>query len=455
MGGSRDQPAVCLPVHAAPYSMLPAARGPCAAGLPDEAIMTTESTTRDSASATHGVDSVYAWTRLAVAVLLSTIGGVGMWSVVVVLPAVQGEFGIARADASLPYTMTMIGFGLGGVLMGKLGDRFGIVLPLVLGASLLSLGYALSAFAGGIYQFTAIQGLLIGVGTSTTFAPLLADTSLWFLKRRGAAVGIMASGNYLAGAVWPPIVQQFVQVAGWRETQLGIGLFCIATMVPLAMFLRRRAPTVAPAAAMAFGGSLPVRPLGLSTGMLQTLLAIAAISCCVAMAMPQVHLVAYCRDLGYGAARGAEMLSLLLACGIVSRLAFGWLSDHIGGLRTLIAGSLLQAFALSLYLVFDGIVSLYLVSALFGLFQGGIVPAYAIIVREYFSPREAGRRVGIVMMASLFGMAFGGWMSGVIYDVTASYQIAFVHGMLWNFLNLSIAAWLLRLSWKRPTPAVA
>ena len=177
-----------------------------------------------------------------------------MWSVVVVLPAVQGEFGIARADASLPYTMTMIGFGIGGVLMGKLADRFGIVVPLVLGASLLSLGYALSAFAAGIYQFTALQGLLIGIGTSTTFAPLLADTSLWFLKRRGAAVGIMASGNYLAGAVWPPIVQYFVQTAGWRETHLGIALFCFASMLPLAMFLRRRAPSVAPAAAMAFGG---------------------------------------------------------------------------------------------------------------------------------------------------------------------------------------------------------
>ena len=378
-----------------------------------------------------------------------------MWSVVVVLPAVQGEFGIARADASLPYTMTMIGFGIGGVLMGKLADRFGIVVPLVLGASLLSLGYALSAFAAGIYQFTALQGLLIGIGTSTTFAPLLADTSLWFLKRRGAAVGIMASGNYLAGAVWPPIVQYFVQTAGWRETHLGIALFCFASMLPLAMFLRRRAPSVAPAAAMAFGGSLPVRPLGFSPATLQTLLAIAAISCCVAMAMPQVHLVAYCSDLGYGAARGAEMLSLLLACGIVSRLAFGWLSDHIGGLRTLIVGSFLQAFALSLYLVFDGIVSLYLVSALFGLFQGGIVPAYAIIVREYFSPREAGRRVGVVMMASLFGMAFGGWMSGAIFDATGSYEIAFVHGIIWNLINLSIAAWLLRLAGKRPLPSSA
>jgi MFS family permease len=403
-----------------------------------------------------GVDSAYAWTRLAVALLVSTIGGVGMWSVVVVLPVVQNEFGVARADAALPYTMTMIGFGIGGVVMGKLADRFGIAVPVVAGAIILSIGYMLSASSESIFQFGLVQGLLIGFGTSTTFAPLLADTSLWFMKRRGAAVGMIASGNYLAGTVWPPIVQHFVQTSGWRATHMGIALFCLATMLPLALlFLRRRAPTAAPAAAMAYGGALPMRPLGLAPGTLQLLLVIAGVSCCVAMAMPQVHLVAYCSDLGYGAARGAEMLSLLLACGILSRLVFGWISDHVGGLRTLLLGSFLQAVALVLYLPSDGLVSLYLVSALFGLFQGGIVPSYAIIVREYFSPEEAGARVGIVIMATLFGMAFGGWMSGVIFDATGSYQVAFVHGILWNVLNLSIAGWLLRLAWKHSGPVAA
>jgi MFS family permease len=187
---------------------------------------------------------------------------------------------------------------------------------------------------------------------------------------------------------------------------------------------------------------------------LQLLLVIAAVSCCVAMAMPQVHLVAYCSDLGYGAARGAEMLSLLLACGIISRLTFGWISDHIGGLRTLLLGSGLQAFALCLYLFSDGLISLYLISALFGLFQGGIVPSYAIIVREFFSPKEAGSRVGMVIMATLFGMAFGGWMSGMIFDLTGSYQTAFVHGIAWNLLNLSIAGWLLRLAMKQRRAAI-
>jgi MFS family permease len=171
------------------------------------------------------------------------------------------------------------------------------------------------------------------------------------------------------------------------------------------------------------------------------------------MSMPQVHIVAYCADLGYGPARGAEMLSLMLGFGILSRLASGWITDHIGGLRTLLVGSSLQALALLLFVPFDGLASLYLISALFGLFQGGIVPSYAIIVREYFPPREAGARVGSVIMATVFGMALGGWMSGAIFDLTGSYQAAFVNGVLWNLVNISIAAWLLLRAGRRLAPA--
>lgn len=174
----------------------------------------------------------------------------------------------------------------------------------------------------------------------------------------------------------------------------------------------------------------------------QLLLCVAGVACCVAMAMPQVHIVAYCTDLGFGAARGAEMLSLMLACGIVSRLVSGVVCDRIGGVRTLLWGSALQGVALVLFLPFDGLVPLYVISAMFGLFQGGIVPSYAIIVREYFPPQEAGARVGAVIMATLVGMALGGWMSGWVFDVTGSYQAAFINGMGWNLLNLSIVGWL-------------
>jgi MFS family permease len=389
-------------------------------------------------------ESRYAWMRLAVALLLSTIGGVGMWSVVVALPAVQAEFGVARADASLPYTMTMIGFGLSGILMGRLSDRFGIIVPVVTGTIALALGYAAAASSASLWQYTLAHGLLVGVGSSATFGPLLAHTSMWFTRRRGIAVGIFASGNYLAGTLWPPVVQHFIAAVGWRQTYFGIAVFCMATMLPLAVLLRRPPPAIEPAPANSRAPSWSTHPLGFSPAALQALLVVAGVCCCVAMSMPQVHLVAYCGDLGYGAARGAEMLSVMLGCGIVSRLAFGWMSDRIGGLRTLLVGSSLQGFALLLFLPFDGLVSLYLISALFGLFQGGIVPSYAMIVREYFSPREAGARVGMVLMATLFGMALGGWMSGAIFDQTGSYKAAFANGILWNLLNLSIAILLLR-----------
>jgi MFS family permease len=193
------------------------------------------------------------------------------------------------------------------------------------------------------------------------------------------------------------------------------------------------------------------RPFGIAPGRAQLLLFIAGIACCVAMSMPQVHIVAYCTDLGFGAARGAEMLSLMLASGIVSRLVSGMICDRIGGIRTLLLGSALQGIALLLFLPFDGLVPLYIVSAMFGLFQGGIVPSYAIIIREYFAPQEAGARVGSVIMATLLGMALGGWMSGWIFDLTGSYKAAFLNGIAWNLLNLSIALWLFWRVRQHPT----
>jgi len=396
-------------------------------------------------------ESAYAWVRLVVALALSTIGGVGMWSVVVALPTVQREFGVARGDASLPYTLTMIGFGIAGVGMGRLSDRYGIIVPVIVGTVALSLGYVLAGTADTLWQYALAQGLLIGAGSSATFAPLLAHMSMWFDRRRGMAVGIFASGNYLAGAVWPPIVQHFIETVGWRSTYFGIGIFCAASMLPLALLLRRPPPVIVASGdtEATHRDNLALR-LGLTPRALQTLLVVAGVCCCVAMSMPQVHLVAYCGDLGYGVARGAQMLSVMLACGIASRLAFGAICDRIGGLRTLLLGSALQGIALFLFLPFDGLVSLYVISAMFGLFQGGIVPSYAIIIREFFPPAEAGARVGTVIMATLFGMALGGWMSGVIFDITGSYKAAFGNGILFNLVNVTIAVWLLRRSTARP-----
>jgi MFS family permease len=296
--------------------------------------------------------------------------------------------------------------------------------------------------------------LLGACGSAATFAPLVADTSLWFVKRRGIAVAVCASGNYAAGAIWPPIVQHFVETVGWRSTYIGLGIFCALTMPLLAMGLRAR-PPAALAPSSATRAAISNRPFGLSLNQAQTLLCIAGVACCVAMSMPQVHIVAYCGDLGYGAARGAEMLSLMLACGIVSRLISGAICDRIGGLRTLMLGSVLQGLALLLFIPFDGLVSLYIISALFGLFQGGIVPSYAIIVREHFPAAEAGARVGTVLMATLFGMALGGWMSGKVFDMTGSYHVAFINGIGWNLLNLMIVLFLLARVRRRTLAAAA
>ena len=400
-------------------------------------------------------ESLYACLRLGASLLLMTIGGVGMYGMAVALAPVQAEFGVARGDASFPYTLTMIGFGIGGIVMGRLSDRFGVFVPLLLGGVALGLGFIAAGTAASLLQFTLAHGILIGLlGCSATFAPLVADTALWFNRHRGIAVAICASGNYLAGAVWPPVLQYFFDTSGWRATYVGVGIFCTVTILSLAFLLRRRPPALETSGLTETATIGSERPLGLSPNALMVLLAVAGVACCVAMSMPQVHIVAYCGDLGYGAARGAEMLSLMLAFGIVSRLASGWISDRIGGLRTLLLGSALQAIALVLFLPFDGLVSLYVVSALFGLFQGGIVPAYALIVREHFSPTEAATRTGFVLMATLFGMALGGWMSGAIFDLTGSYRAAFMNGIGWNLLNLTIAFWLLRRTWQ-PTGRLA
>jgi MFS family permease len=391
-----------------------------------------------------GVDSRYAWMRLAVIMLISVIGTAGMYVVSVVLPAVQAEFGVSRSDASMPYALSMLGFGVGGIVMGRVADRFGVMVPVLIGGVSLLAGFVLAAMAGSVWTFAVVHGLLIGLlGCAPNFGPLVADTSLWFERRRGIAVAICASGNYLGGTLWPPVTQHFIELYGWRATYVGIGVFSVLALCALAPLLRRRPPMAAAPAPGAPVSRVSDRPFGMTPNRAQAVLSVSAIACCVAMAMPQVHIVAYCADLGYGAARGAQMLSIALACGIVSRLGFGLISDRIGGLRTLLLGAVLQSVALMLFLPFDGLASLFVISALFGLFQGGIVPSYALVIREYFPASLAATRVGDVLMFTLFGMALGGWMSGKVFDLTGSYQAAFVNGIGWNLVTVTIAATLL------------
>jgi MFS family permease len=389
-------------------------------------------------------DSRASWARLGLLLLTSSLGAVGMWSVVVTLPAVQAEFGAARAGASLPYTLTMLGFAAGGILMGRMADRVGIARALAVSAVALAAGYGLASQAPNLIVYALLHGVLVGmIGCGSLFGPIMVDASLWFRRRRGLAVTIAASGNYVAGAIWPPIIEAVTQAYGWRTAELGIAAILLVLMPPLAWALRAPAPEQPGAAEGGLAVPTSQSRLGIAPGALLALLAIAGVGCCVAMAMPQVHIVAYCGDLGYGPAHGAQMLSLMLGLGIVSRVGSGWVADRIGGLPTLLAGSVAQFLTLSLFLFFNSLTSLYVISALFGLFQGGIVPSYAIILREYFPARGVGAKVGTVLAATIVGMALGGWMTGKIFDLSGSYSLAFANGIGWNLLNLAIAATLL------------
>ena len=398
------------------------------------------------------LDSGYSWRRLILSLALSIVGNVGMWAVIVVLPSMQREFGLDRADATIPYTLTMAGFALGNGLIGRIVDRFGITWALTAAALAQGLGFLAASAMPGFATVTFLH-LAVGFGAAACFAPLIADVSLWFLRRRGIAVALIASGNYLSGAIWPLILSGVLASGGWRAVYWVLGWAILAVVIPGALFLRRRLPEEAFARSDQ-ASAARARASGFSPRALTILLGLAGIGCCVAMSMPQVHIVAFCVDLGYGPAVGGQMLSLMLLGGVASRIVSGLLADKIGGVRTLLIGSAAQTVALVLYLPSDGLISLYVVSTVFGLSQGGIVPSYAVIVREYLPAREAGSRVGIVIMTTIIGMALGGWMSGWIYDISGSYFLAFVNGIAWNLLNLGIILMIL-LRTRRATAALA
>ena len=386
-------------------------------------------------AADQDIDGRPAWARLAVCLVIATIGNVGMWAIVVIMPAVETEFAADRAGASLPYTLTMLGYALGNVAIGGAVDRFGLRPVLRLSAGVIAAGFALAALAPSLAVLSAVQ-FLIGLGAAAAFGPLIADISHWFRRRRGIAVAIAASGNYLSGALWPLAIAPFSAAYDWRAAYLALAVIVLATVIPLTLAMgnappRQSGPAIGPAAVAGGGRGVIL------------LLCLAGVGCCVAMSMPQVHIVAFCVDLGYGPAVGSQMLSLMLMGGVVSRLIFGLIGDRLGGVRTVLIGSGLQCMALFLYLPFDGIVSLYLVSLVFGLSQGGIVPSYALIVREYLPAAQAGAKVGQVMMSTILGMALGGWLSGAIHDWTGSYTAAFLNGIGWNLLNIAILLTLL------------
>lgn len=386
-------------------------------------------------------DTSYAWFRLAVTLVIAIFANTGMWAVITIMPALEAEFATSRATTSLPFTMNMIGFALGNLVIGRIIDKIGVTLSVMAAAIVSAAAFLLSTVTGDIYLLAGVH-LFLGFGTAAGFGPLITDISHWFLKQRGIAVALIASGNYLAGGIWPLFLSNILAEDGWRAAYLMLAGITVVVILPLALLLQRKLPEAGHQIA-AQQVNENIQKTRISPVRLQILLCIAGVACCVAMSMPQVHIVSYCVGLGYGPAVGAEMLSLMLFGGVISRVGSGLIADRIGGIRTLLLGSLAQGVALVMYLPFDGMASLYVVSFIFGLSQGGIVPSYALVVREFLPPREAGARIGVVIMMTIIGMALGGWMSGWIYQVTGSYQAAFINGIAWNGLNLGIIAWIL------------
>ena len=401
----------------------------------------------------YSPDSIYSFVRLIITLFIAIIGNAGMWAIVVIMPDIGNEFQVSRATLSFPYILTMVGFALGNVFLGRFVDRVGITQAIIFASFLNFIGFAGAALFDSFFIFTFFH-LIVGLGTAVSFGPLLADISLWFKRFRGIAVAIAASGNYISGAIFPFLLGGVIADYGWRGSYYALSIASIGLLLPAGFFLKRRLSSKfqkeQEERAKTQAVSSRFSPLKL-----QIILSVAAICCCVAMSMPQIHIVNMCVDLGFGSKVGAEMLSLMLLGGVISRLISGVLVDFIGGVRTLLLGSSLQCIGLVLYYPTMDVNALYIVSLIFGLSQGGIVPSYAIIVREYLPPQEAGERVGIVIMASVFGMAFGGWLSGLIFDLTNSYQLAILNGILWNLINICIATMLLFMGSRKPPKALA
>jgi MFS family permease len=337
----------------------------------------------------------------------------------------------------------MLGAGCGGILMGRWADRVGVLAPALVGALAIPLGAWWASTADGMAVLYLSHALLLGfLGNAAFVAPLLANTMRWFDRRRGIAIALVASGQSLAGALWPPFLRHLTDTQGWRHAFVVYALIALVALLPLCLLLRRPPGVEAGRAADA-----PVwqrRALGWPAGLVQSMLCLAFVGCCVAMAMPMVHIIAHATDLGHSSARAAEMLALLLACSVLSRLLFGVVADRIGGLWTLLIGSAGQAVMLSTFVVVESFWGLFVVAALFGLVYGGIVPCYALIVRELFPAAQAGRRIGWIVLFGTIGMALGGWLGGQIFDLTGSYRSAFLVGVAFNLGNLVLVATLLQ-----------
>ena len=388
-------------------------------------------------------DSKEAWLRLIIIFTMSVIGTAGMWSVVIIMPSIQNEFSLDRAASTYPYVATMFGYGIGNVIIGRLLDKIGIRKPIIFALTLLVASYLLSVLATNVFWLSIIQ-FFLGFSAAAFFGPMMADISKYFYTRKGLAVSLVASGQHLCGAIWPFLIKDYLVEGEWKSAHFFIAFVC-STCIPILVFFLSDKKIKSRDIPKNFEKQDNVNTsvkLSISNKQIQILLMFAGVFCCVAMSVPQVHIVPLCIDFGYGLAVGTEILSFMLFAAVTSRILFGFLSDRIGPIQTLILGSSLQAISLSMFLPFNSQLSLYIIAVFFGLSQGGIVPIYAVIISKFLPANEVAERVGFLIFATIIGMSLGGWVSGEIFDYTNSYKLAFLNGIFWNIINVSIMVYL-------------
>ena len=408
-----------------------------------------------TASACHqSVESRGSWVAASITLVILSISYGAPLVVVVGLKPIAASLGADRSVVALAASLIWLGTGLGGIVMGRMADGVGMRPVAIFGAAMTALGLAVSAI-GQTWALVIGSAVLIGLlGNSAHFPPLVTYVSRWFDRRRGTAVALISSGQYIAGVVWPTVFERGLAQFGWQATMLGFGVLVAAAIMPLALFLRPPPPPGL-AELSAHGAVHRSQALGLPANIVQALLCAAAFLCCVPMAMPAGHLVALCSDLGIPASRGAAMLSLLLACAFVSRMFWGWLTDRIGGLGAVFVGSACQALAIAAFTVTQGEAGLFAISAAYGLGFSGIIPAYVVAIREFFPSAEASWRVPTLLFTGMSGMAFGGWFAGALYDHFGFYAPAFAAGALFNLANLAVIGFLVvRLARRARLPAV-
>lgn len=388
------------------------------------------------------VETRQSWIVAFISLLVLTMSYGAAMVTMVALKPIATEFGADRSAPALAISLTYLGAGLGGIAMGWLAERIGTRMVVMGCGAMIAAGLIVASF-GGLWTLYACSFVLLGLfGTAGMFAPLTTYVTRWFDRRRGSAIALISSGQYVAGAVWPSVFQLGIEHSGWRMTMLVFGIAAAIVILPLAaVFLRP--PPEEPEVPIHTPGSVAAGGAKQRSGLVMTMLAAAVFCCCVTMSIPQAHLVAMCSDIGIGAASGAVMLSVLLGTAFISRQFWGWLSDRLGGLPTVLFASTGQAVAMTGFLLTQDEVGLYTVSAIFGLGFGGLIPGYVLAIRDIFPASEAGWRIPAVLFPGSLGMAAGGWIAGWLYDIYGFYGPGFAVGVLANIVNLILIGTLL------------